>query len=267
MEVFMKRFRYHLLSAALLAASISLQAETSSVPDSTCKTDSSCHKSKLTRSYGFFQAGIATVDQEKLNKTLSSSGLTGFDPLTVSFAIGGHREYRRLISDGQFSSSHWRKNDNGSIRTALTSFNLSSNTGINILPPDFNLNLFPFAGLGVGINKLHMHRKSATFNEVVTTTIPDQTLRQGTVTFNAGLGSDVIVPKDNKKSGFVIGVRGGYQLPLYTSKWLTGGTKISGLPDLKQQGFYVRLVIGEWDNDDRHDSNKDGCKSKHCCMK
>lgn len=262
----MKGIRYHLVSAAVLAASISLYAGTS-VSDSTCKTDTSCHKSKLTRSYGFFQAGIATVDQEKLNKTLSSSGLTGFDPLTVSFAIGGHREYRRLISDGQFSSAHWRKNDDGSVRTSLMSFNLSSNTGVNILPHDFNLNLFPFAGLGVGINKLHINRQSATFNEVVTTTIADKTLRQGTLTFNAGLGTDFTVPKDNKKSGFVIGVRGGYQLPLYTSKWFSEGTKVSGLPDLKQQGFYVRVVIGGWNNDDKHESGKDGCTSRHCCMR
>jgi hypothetical protein len=266
MEVPMAGFQYHLVSAVVFAASISLQAGTS-VSDSTSMTDTCCHKSKMTRSYGTFQAGIVTLDPEKLNKTLSSSGLTGFDPLTVSFAIGGHREYRHLISDGQFSSAHWRKNDNGSTRTALTSFNLSSNTGVNILPHDFNLNLFPYAGLGVGINKLRINKKSATFNEVLTTTIPDQTLRQGTITFNAGLGSDFTISKDNKKSGFVIGVRGGYLLPLYTSKWYSGGTKISGLPDLKQQGFYVRIVIGGWNNDDKKDSGKDGCKSKYCCMK
>jgi hypothetical protein len=266
MEVLMERFRYHLLSAAVLAASISLQAGTS-VSDSTCRTDTNCHKSKMTRGYGFFQAGIASVDPDKLNKTLSSSGLTGFDQLTPSFAIGEHREYHRLISDGQFSNGFWRKNDKNATTTKLTSINLSSNTGVNILPHDFNLNLFPYAGLGVGINKLRINRKNATFNEVLTTTVPNHTLRQGTITFNAGLGSDFTVPKDNKKSGFVIGVRGGYQLPLYTSKWFCDGTKISGLPDLKQQGFYVRIVIGGWNNDDTKDEGKDGCKSKHCCIK
>jgi hypothetical protein len=262
----MTGFRFHLFSALLLAASISLQAGMTAT-DSTCSTDTSCQKCKTTRSYGVFQAGITTVDPDKLNNTLSSSGLSGFDPLTVSLAIGGHREYHRLISDGQFSTAFWRKNDNGSIRTTLTSLNLSSNTGVNILPPDFNLNLFPYAGFGVGINKLHISRKSSSFNDVLTTTIPDQILRQGTVTFNAGLGSDFTVPKDNKKSGFVVGVRGGYQLPLYTSKWRSGGTTISGLPDLKQQGFYARIVIGGWNNDTKKDSEKEGCKSKHCCVK
>ncbi len=262
----MKGFRNQFLAAALLATSISLHAGTT-VPDSTCRADSSSQKKcKTARGYGVFQAGITTVDPDKLNNTLSLTGLTGFDPLTVSLAIGGHREYRRLITDGQFSTAFWRKNDNGPVRTTLTSFNFTSNTGVNVLPPDFNLNLFPYAGLGVGVNKLHISRKSATFNEVVSATIPDQTLRQGTLTFNAGLGTDFTMPKDNKKSGFVVGVRCGYQLPLYTSKWRSNGTTITGLPDLKQQGFYVRLVIGGWGSDDKKDCGKNGCKSKHRCL-
>lgn len=263
----MRRFRYHLLFAAVLAISISLQAG-STLPDSTCSTDSSCQKKcKTTRSYGVFQTGIATVDPDKLNNTLSSSGLTGFDPLTLSLALGGHKEYRRLITDGQISTAFWRKNDNGSIRSSLTSINFTSNTGVNVLPPDLNLNLFPYAGLGVGVNKLHISRKSATFNEVVSATIPDQSLRQGSVLFNAGIGSDFTIPSDNKKCGFVVGVRGGYQLPLYTSKWRSDRTKISGLPDLKQQGFYARLVIGGWNNNDKKDCGKEVCKSKNCCVK
>jgi hypothetical protein len=267
MEVFMQKFRYHLmLSAAVLAAVISLQAGTT-VSDSTCMTDSSCKKSKMTRSYVVIQAGIATFDPDKLNNTLSLSGLTGFDPLTFSSAIGGHREYRRLITEGLFSTAFWRKNDNNAIRTTLASINLSSNTGVNLLPPDFNLNLFPYAGLGVGINKLQVHQKSASFNEVLTTAIPDRVLRQGTITFNAGLGSDYTLPSDNKKCGFVVGVRGGYQLPLYTSKWRSDGTTISEFPDLKQQGFYVGIVIGGWNNNDKKDCGKEGCEEKQCRMK
>lgn len=263
----MKSFRYHLLSAAVLAAAISLQAGTT-VSDSTCRTDSSCQKKcKTTRSYGVFQAGITTVDPDKLNNTLSSSGLTGFDPLTLSLALGGHKEYRRLITDGQFSTAIWRKNNNGSIRTSLTSINFTSNTGVNVLPPDFNLNLFPYAGLGVGINKLHISRKSASFNEVVSATIPDQKLHQGALLFNAGLGSDFTIPSENKKCGLVVGFRAGYQLPLYTSKWRSDRTTISGLPDLRQQGFYARVVIGGWNNNDKKDCGKDGCKAKRCCVK
>jgi hypothetical protein len=250
------------LFSLVMGAMISLQADTS-MADSTIAVDSTCQKRKPTRSYHFFQTGIIQVDPEKLNDKITTVGCTGFDSYTFTGALGGHKEHKRFISEDQFTGSWWRRNDDNVLTSSLAAFNFSKTLGFNILPYDFNLNLFPYAGLGIGMNRLQIHQESVSLSYALSSVVPDRVFRQGQVTFNGGAGSDFIIPSRDGRCGFTIGVRGGYQIPLYTSKWHSKRTIISDLPDLKQQGFYVRLAVGGWGEHGKKSSNNN--KNSHQC--
>jgi hypothetical protein len=106
-----------------------------------------------------------------------------------------------------------------------------ANAGGNMLPKEMPLRLFPLIGFGLAGNYLHVNAKEKTLPEFMASKEPNSALWQIAILFNAGIGSDFVVPIPGKKSGMAIGIRAGYRYDLYTAKnWTSDGTTVTDVP-------------------------------------
>jgi hypothetical protein len=223
---------------------------------SATESDTSSTK-KPTLQYGFIGIGAAWVDDSKLNDMLATMGISSFKDNALSLSIGKHDEYGRMIREGAVSGSFREENKNGNLRTSLWGADAVFNVGCNMLPGDLPGRLFPFVGVGLAGNFITMRADAKTLPELLASNEPKANLWQGAILFNAGIGSDFVIAAPGKKSCFAMGVRAGYRYDLYTSKnWYSDGTTVTGIPQLRNNGGYIRLIFGGWD--DKH-------MKKHCC--
>jgi len=223
---------------------------------SAADSDTACPK-KPTLQYGFIGVGAAWVDDSKLNDKLNSMGVSSFKDIALSISLGKHDEYGAVITEGALSGSFWKENKNGNLRTSLMGADAVFNLGCNTLPRGLPARLFPFVGVGLAGNFINMRADEKTLPELLASNEPKADLWQGAILFNAGIGSDFVIAIPGKKSCFAMGVRAGYRYDLYTSKnWYSDGTTITGIPQLHNNGGYIRLIFGGWD--DKH-------MKKHCC--
>jgi hypothetical protein len=145
------------------------------------------------------------------------------------------------------SGNFWKDNINGNVRTSLWCADAIANAGGNTLPQDISIRLFPLIGFGLAGNYLHVNAHEKTLPEFMTSKEPNSALWQIAILFNAGIGSDFVLATPGKKSGMAMGVRAGYRYDLYTAKnWTSDGTTVTGLSQLRNNGGYVRLIIGGW---------------------
>jgi hypothetical protein len=202
---------------------------------------------KPTLHYGFIGVGAVWFDNSKLNDYLNSMGVSSFKDLAVSVSLGQHNEYDRIILEGALSANFWKDNITVNMRTSLWCADVIGNVGCNTLPKDMPVRLFPLIGVGLAGNYLHVNANKKTLSEFIKSKEPNSALWQMAILFNAGIGSDFVLPIPGKKSGFAMGVRAGYRLDLYTAKnWTSDGTTITDVPQLLDNGGYVRLIIGGW---------------------
>jgi hypothetical protein len=210
--------------------------------------DSSCTM-KTTHQYGFLGGGISWFDDSKLNDRLALSNLPKFKEYAMTISIGGRKDMKRMTMESVITGHFWRDKVSSNQRISLWSGDIFWNGGYNILPSEQSLTLFPYVGLGVGLNTMRLRSDTKTFSGLLTSTDHALFLTQGSVIFNVGLGSDLFLVKPDKTRSMVIGIRAGYSYDLYNAKnWYSDGTTISDLPVLRHNGGFIRLVIGGMGN-------------------
>jgi hypothetical protein len=223
-----------------------------------CQDDSLLRELKATRQYSFIGTGFYEANLKELNSKLDSSGISGFEPAGFSLAFGGHLEIRKLILEGGGSGLIWGENIDNGLRTSLYAANINGHLGVNLLPEDMIITLSPYAGLGLGMNGLRICNDKKTLNQAIENSDPNVTIWQGSFLTQIGVAIDVVVASPDKQKGYVVGIRGGYQFaPLLTS-WYSDDTPITDVPDIKQSGVFVKLILGGW-KPHRH--------KHHCCEK
>jgi hypothetical protein len=223
------------------------------------ESDSGCTM-KATHRYGFLGGGFSWFDDSKLNEMLTSSNLPKFKEYAMTVSLGGRKDMGKLIMESVITGYFWKNMvSSTNQRVSLMSGDIMWNHGYNFLTSGMPLTLFPYVGLGVGINTMQLRSDRKTFSELVATAgDPDHALflSQGAVLFNVGLGSDLFLVKPDKTKTMVIGIRAGYSYDLYTGKkWYSNGTTVSDLPSLHHNGGYVRLVIGGEGNHNHHEKS------------
>jgi hypothetical protein len=228
--------------------------------------DSSCTM-KAGHQYGFLSAGISWFDNAKLNGMLVSSNLPKLKEYAMTASIGGFKEMRRMTMENVITGNFWKDKVLSNQRVSLWSGDLFCNCGFNTVNPETPFTLFPYVGFGLALNTMQVKNDTKSFSEFLTSTATgtentSSFLSQGTVLFNAGLGSDLFLVKPDSSKSMVIGIRAGYSYDLYTAKkWYSHGTAVSDLPSLNRNGGYIRLVVGGMGNHK---------KTAHCaekCMK
>jgi hypothetical protein len=204
----------------------------------------------IVHGYGYLSPGVSRVDAGRINRFLGDRGISSFMATAPSVSIGGHREYRRLVLESGLTMCYRRDNVNANLRTSLSTGDLLWNHGINVLPVGVPATLFPYIGMGIGVASLHVRSDKKEFGALLASSEPDAMLWQASFLLNGGIGADLIRSVKGTRRGMVLGLRGGYQLdPFSQSKgraWRSGRTEIENMPILRQNGLYVRLILGGW---------------------
>jgi hypothetical protein len=241
----MYNIRMLITSVAVLITAAALSAGTEK-QDSTGQTDSSFQEPKPTRHYGLLGFGTAGADPAALNTKLKSMGLSGFDTYGGNLSFTGHAEFNRVIIEGGIAGLFWDDKVNDALKTTLMSGSISGNIGGNILPAGQTVNLWPFAGIGFGVNYLRIRNKETTLDQALVSLEPNVTVTQAAFLINAGLAADFVFPNKGKKKGFVLGLRGGYTYAPASGRWNMHDVQVTDIPDLKLSGPFFQVVIGGW---------------------
>jgi hypothetical protein len=222
----------------------------------TCSDTSSMKMMKPTHEFRYLSPGSAWLSLGKVNGFLVDQGLSRFPEQAWTITAGGYRDFGRFVMEHTLSIRIWGDNLNGSLRSSLCVGDITWNTGFNALPPEWMVSLYPYLGLGIGMNSMYFRANSRTLSGasgVLASTEPNSYTWEVTPLLNLGLGTNWLFANPDKTMGFVLGLRGGYLVDLYyTKRWLSYGVYVSDLPSISETGGYVRLVLGAWGNHKHH---------------
>ncbi len=211
--------------------------------------DTAC-TTNVTREFGFIGPGVSWVNIDNFNNFLAAQGISRFKAMTPTLSIGGHKELRRLILESNLSLRYWHDNLNSNLRTSLFAGDIVWNSGINVLPASLPVTFFPCFGFGAGLATLHLMSDTKSFGQILASSEPDAMLWQASFLLNVGAGTDVLFVKKDALRGMALGIRGGYLFDPFSRKkdreWRSGRTEIEGMPVLRQNGPYLRLILGGW---------------------
>lgn len=207
---------------------------------------------KITRHYGFIGTGTTWFTNSNLNNYLESKGLSSFKDYSVSVSLGRHWESGSMVMEHALTGNFWEDNKNAGFRSTLWSADMFMNSGYNIFAANVPMSLFPYFGFGIGLNTMRIRSDSKTLPQLMVSQEPNSFLWQPSFLFDLGIGSDAIFSMTDKKRGLTIGLRAGYSYDIYTAQnWYSNGITISDVPKLRQNGGYVRIILGGW-GDHKH---------------
>ncbi len=219
---------------------------------------SSMMNMKPTHEFGYASPGSAWLSLSNVNKFLNNQGLSGFLGQAWTVSLGGYRDWHRVVMEHSLNLRIWGYNLNGALRTSMYLWDATWNTGFNTLPPEWPVSLYPYVGLGVGLNTMFFGSDTKTFATMLATNEPDAYAWEFTPLFNVGLGSNYLFPSPDSTKGFSVGLRLGFLVDLfYTKRWISDGVYISDLPSISQTGPYIRLTLGGWDKHGHHHMHHD----------
>lgn len=200
-----------------------------------------------TREFGYVSPGISWTSLGQLNGFLASSGLSGFPDHAWTLSFGREKEFRRLIMERSLSLDIYGDNLNAGLRTSLFVGDITGRAGFNVLPPDLFASLYPYLGLGAGLNAMFFRANSRTLASLLATSEPNVYAWQFTPLLDLGLGSNFPFANKDGTRGLTAGLRVGFLADLYyTKRWYSDGVVLSDLPSIQQAGPYIRLVLGGW---------------------
>lgn len=211
--------------------------------DTTCST-------AVTHSFGYISPGFTWVDNDNLNNFLATLGIGSFRENSATLSFGKRKEIRKIIGESALRLRYWDSEVNTGIRSSLFMGDILWNAGFNLMPLNTPAVIFPYAGLGVGLNTLRIRSESKTLSELLESTEPNAFIWQAAFLINVGAGADFKIAKKDARGGIVLGIRSGYLFDPFTKNrdWYSNGSEITDIPVLKQSGPYIQLIVGGWHN-------------------
>ena len=231
--------------AALLASAVGAQAQTGEDP--------------VDRGGGYFQVGYMMLDVDDLTGALLGPGYPGLEDSFVTLGGGGFGMKGPFLLGGEGHAVI------GSTETTVdgaTQVGLGGGYGLfrvgYLAYSMYGLDVFPMIGVGGGgLNLSLIERSAPTFGEVLIDPQRSANLSAGMFLLDASLalhyrptipGIQPSEPdEDERPGGLMLGLQAGYTFAPGDTSWrLDGINTVAGGPDMKIQGFYVRLAVGGW---------------------
>ena len=204
----------------------------------------------VTCGFGFIVPGVMWADIDNVNDYLASQGISRFKSVTPTLSFGGHREMKRLVFESVVTLRYWRDRVNENLRSTFFACDMVGNHGINVMPETLPVIVFPYFGFGVGFASMYFRSKTKKLEQLLASSEPDAMLWQAAFLLNAGGGADFLLFKKGSEKGMAIGIRAGYLFDPFSGNedrdWWSGGTRIDDAPLFKQNGPYLRLILGGW---------------------
>ncbi|MBD3321601.1 MAG: hypothetical protein GF350_10955 [Chitinivibrionales bacterium] len=214
-------------------------------------------------SIGNISGGIHFFDFENLNDALTTNGLEEFNEYAPALTFSHYMGWRRFISTGELNFMFWRSGHAHNHETDLWASSIVTQAGINLLPPDLKFDIYPLAGLGLGLLKLSNHEYKRSFSEALNSEGYSAVLWQSTLLVDVGTAMFISIDmkrgmKHKEPKTLVLGLRAGYRIDvLDQDEWLqhTGSDIITG-PDPSMSGAYVGLTLGKAVSYEKHGRGK-----------
>jgi hypothetical protein len=209
------------------------------------------------RGGGYFQVGYMMLDVDGLNGTLAGAGYPQLDESFVTLGGGGFGMKGPFLIGGEGHAVI------GSTETTVggaTQLGLGGGYGlfrVGYLAYSYeDLDVFPMLGVGGGgVSLTLVDRSAPTFDDVLADPERSSNLSTGSFLLDASLAAfyrfsftdPPSADEDDGPGGLLLGLQAGYTFAPGDSSWnLDTINNVAGGPDMKIQGFYVRLAIGGW---------------------
>jgi hypothetical protein len=238
----------HVLTAAVLLVSFTSASAHSMDNDSMMMK-----MMKPTHEFGYISPGFSWINFGDFNNSLISLRLSPFPEQAWTLTLGKYKDWNRFIMESHITIRMWGDNIDSTRRSFLGAGDIIMNAGFNVLPPAMPLDLYPYLGLGAGLNCLTIRSDTKTLSDLLASTEPNSMLWQATPLLDLGIGSNFLLGSKDGSMGFAVGLRIGYLVDLYMNKkWNSDMTTVSGLPSITQNGAYLRLTLGGWGKHHHH---------------
>jgi hypothetical protein len=236
-------FRYRMTGLAAFGAML-LLAHTSSASAQRRGFDS---RTRNAGGQGYFSVGVAYMDIDDLNDRLAVQGYPTFDENFITLGGGGfvNRNGLLLGGEGHVAFQSEQTTSGGTFRTGLAGGFGMFDVGYMIVQTR-HLGIYPILGVGGGGMSLSIHERSTVdFDDVLADPRRGATLTNGAFLLGGALGADWLIGTNgNGRSGFIVGVRAGYNFAPLDADWRLDGSDVAGGPDSGFTGPYVRINIG-----------------------
>ncbi|MBD3419055.1 MAG: hypothetical protein GF398_02945 [Chitinivibrionales bacterium] len=234
----------HLAKMALASLTLSALALADEA-DSASRADS-IHAKKDDNHYGYIGAGMAMPDIEKLNDRSQQWGLDEFGETPFMLSFGHEKLHERFVGGSNMSLLIWRNQYAQNIKSTMLGGYWIASGGINVLPASASeARLYPEIGFGPGYffqwNRPHKRE----FDAAPAAPANQDPLWAPAFIFTFGAGANYIIKIPNEKESIGVGIKVGYMLDVVKKDdWHQNGTKLTGGPDSRLTGFYVKATIG-----------------------
>lgn len=184
----------------------------------------------------------------------------------VSFGLYARK---RFVLEGELNGLIWKPVEMGRNETKLFGITSSINLGVNVLPLNLPMALFPYFGSGFGKSYLFLNQSSAQFGDAVSTPPISFNMKQRSYSFVAGLGYDFTFKGKGKKGRVgTIGFRTGYMFDVTDNDdWISDDVEIRSGPELRNSGFFGKIVIGKSKTGIKSTCKEGKCKCAKKCKK
>lgn len=194
---------------------------------------------------GYLTVGPAFFDLDELGDSLKNRGLDDFSNTALSVGLGSYNMIQRVLLDFQLNTYWWGENDDNGTSSSLFGASGLFDIGLNLLPSDMDLQLYPLVGIGLGLMRLHVRPETGTWDQALTPpSVGVDPLYNWTMLLNFGGGLDYLA-SIGPIQRIVIGIRGGYMYDPTDSNWEQDGTELDNAPETKMSNAYVYFTIGK----------------------
>jgi len=198
--------------------------------------------------FGFFAAGIHSLDLSKMNTLLRNSGYATLPETYFTLGGGGFAMSRNWILGGEGAGLVQRQASGPSATAKLTGGYGLFDLGRVLWAAHGSMGalMFGFGGGGLDFEVESSHYP-ANFDEVLNGPFHTTQITRGALLFKVGLMGQFIVHRKNRGrcfGGMILGFDVGYILPLYESNWLVEEHTLGEIPDSGMAGPYVRISFG-----------------------
>jgi hypothetical protein len=206
---------------------------------------------------GYFQAGYMELDLDDLNGALVGAGYPALDNSFWTLGGGGYGMKGRFLLGGE---GHGLIGSDETTADGARQLGIGGGYGlfrIGYLAYSIEgLEVLPMIGVGGGGMSLSIIERSApTFDDILLDPLRSARVSTGMFLLDASLMLSYRVPTgedeedgdDDEESGggLLVGLQGGYTFAPGEPSWrLDGLNSVAGGPELKIEGFYIRLSIG-----------------------
>jgi hypothetical protein len=221
---------------------------------------SNLHAEEAKRTVGHYIGfGGVLFNTDKMKNELSAAGYNASRDWAYMISFGLYAR-KRFVLEGEVNGLIWKPVDRDLNETKLYGITSSINLGVNVLPLDKSMALYPYIGSGFGKSYLFLNQTSAQFSDAVATPPTSFQMKQGSYSFLAGIGYDFTFKGRGKKGRTgIIGFRTGYMFDVTDNDdWISDDVEIHNGPELRNTGFYGKIILGKTFNNKRYK-----CKHKN----